>query len=190
MITGDWQAAFDLLMQELYRGAEEGKGYTRQILQERLQKIGQYLASRNAHHEEWGVSIISLIDQEVNDNEQLRKAFHEGVSVSWTHISANLDIVRQQHLNTIQKGFQTTNIIIVHGASGQGKSALAYRYLHDYCPASSRYEVRDLSTPKKALEVATALAGYGVPLTFYVDAGHNDKGLSEFLLRIGELKHV
>ncbi len=189
LITGDWQAAFDLLMQELYRGAEQEKGYTRQDLLERLQKIGQYLAAREAHHREWGTSIIPLLDQEVEDREQLRKAFHEGVSVGWRHILSDLDVKRQQHLDTIQEGFKKTKIVIVHGASGQGKSTLAYRYLYDYCPAAS-YEIRNLSTAKRALEVAAALSGYSIPFTFYVDARHNDKGLAEFLRRISELKHI
>ncbi|RWX51189.1 hypothetical protein VU01_11893, partial [Candidatus Electrothrix marina] len=189
LITGDWQAAFDLLMQELYRGAEQEKGYTRQDLLERLQQIGQYLAAREGHHREWGTSIIPLLDQEVEDREQLRKAFHEGVSVGWQHILSDLDVKRQQHLNAIQEGFRKTKIVIVHGASGQGKSALAYRYLHDYCPAVS-YEIRDLSTEKRALEVAAALAGYSIPFTFYVDASHNDKGLAEFLQRIHEMPHI
>lgn len=190
MTTGDWQTAFDLLMQDLYRGAEKGKAYTRQVLQEHLQRIGQYLVEREAHHKEWGVSIIPLVKQETEGREQLREAFYEGIAASWAHISAELDIVREQHLKAIAKGFKNTNVVIVHGASGQGKSALAYRYLHDYCPSASRYEIRDLSTPKRALEVATALAGYGVPLTFYVDASHKDKGLPEFLRRTKELQHV
>ena len=190
MTIGDWQTAFDLLMQDLYRGAEKGKGYTRQALQEHLQRIGQYLVGREAHHKEWGVTIIPLVEQEIEQREQLREAFYEGIAASWMHISAKLDIVRDQHLKAIADGFKKTNVVIVHGASGQGKSALAYRYLHDYCPSTSRYEIRDLSTPKRALEVATALAGYGVPLTFYVDASHKDKGLPEFLQRISELQHV
>jgi hypothetical protein len=190
MTIGDWQIAFDLLMQDLYRGVEKGKAYTRQILQEHLQRIGQYLVEREAHHREWGVTIIPLLEQKIEKREQLSEEFYEGIAASWMHISAKLDIVREQHLNTITNGFKKTNIVIIHGASGQGKSALAYRYLYDYCPSASRYEIRDLSTPKRALEVATALAGYGVPLTFYVDVSHKDKGFPEFLRRISELEHV
>jgi len=190
MLSGDWQTAFDLLMQDLYKGAEKGKAYTRQELHEYLQHIGKYLVEREAHHKEWGVSIFSLVKQETEEKEQLRETFYEGIAASWAHISAGLDIVREQHLKAIEKGFKNNNVVIVHGASGQGKSALAYRYLHDYCPSASRYEIRDLSTPKRALEVATALAGYGIPLTFYFDASYKDKGLPEFLRRIGELKHI
>jgi len=190
MTTGDWQTAFDLLMQDLYRGAEKGKAYTHQALQDYLQRIGQYLVEREAHHKEWGVTIIPLVKQEIEQREQLREAFYEGIAASWMHISANLDIVRDQHLKAIADGFKKTDIVIMHGASGQGKSAMAYRFLHDFCPSASRYEIRDLSTPKRALEVATALAGYGVPLTFYVDASHKDKGLPVFLRRISELQHI
>ncbi|MGR0480330.1 MAG: hypothetical protein ACTFAL_02695 [Candidatus Electronema sp. V4] len=189
LITGDWQTACDLLMQELYRGAEQEKGYTRQDLLERLQQIGQYLTAREAHHREWGTSIIPLLEQKIDDREQLRSAFHEGVSVGWQHILSDLDVKRQQHLDAIQEGFKKTKTVVIHGASGQGKSALAYRYLHDYCPAAS-YEIRDLSTVKRALEVAAALSGYSIPFTFYVDASHNDKGLADFLRSIHEMQHV
>ncbi|MCI5120367.1 MAG: hypothetical protein D3908_04065, partial [Candidatus Electrothrix sp. AUS4] len=137
----------------------------------------------------WGTTIIPLLEQEIDDREQLRSAFHEGVSVGWRHILSDLDVKRHQHLNAIQEGFRKTQIVVVHGASGQGKSTLAYRYLHDYCPAAL-YEIRDLSTAKRALEVATALSGYNIPFTFYVDASHNDKGLSEFLRRVDGLKHI
>jgi hypothetical protein len=191
MTIGDPDKAFDLLMQDIYRGAEEQKAYTRQILKERLQSIGKYLVERESHHKEWGTSIIPLVvEQEIAQKERLKEAFYEGISVNWLHISAGLDINRYQHLKAIADGFKKTSIVIIHGASGQGKSALAYRYLHDYCPSASRYEIRDLSTSKRALEVASALAGYGVPLTFYVDAQNKDKGLPEFLQRISELQHV
>lgn len=190
LTAGDPYTAFDILMQDLYRGAEKGKAYTRQLLDERIQHIGEYLVERESHHREWGITIIPLLFQGIQNRKELQEGFYEGISVNWMHIAANLDILRNQHLKSIAEGFKNTNIVVMHGASGQGKSALAYRYLHDYCSSASRYEIRDLSTPKRVLEVTTALAGYGVPLTFYVDATHKDKGLSEFLRRINELQHV
>lgn len=188
MLSGDGQTAFGLLMQDLYRGAEDRKGFSRQSVTERLQQIGRYLTEREAHHREWNASIIPLEDTETENRsiEQLREAFREGVTAQWSHITADLDIERQAHLQAIESGFKSSNMVIVHGASGQGKSALAYRYLHDYCPAAARYEIRDLTTEKRALEVITAITGYKVPLTFYVDASHKDKGLPEFLRRIAE----
>lgn len=190
LTIGDWRSAYDLLMQKLYRGAENNKAFTRQTVLEYMQNIGRYLVEREAHHREWGVTILPLEDGITGQVDQLRTTFHEGMTACWEHIVADLDIVREQHLKTIDDGFQKSNIVIVHGASGQGKSALAYRYLHDYCPSTARYEIHDLSTPKRALEVAAALAGYGVSLTFYVDADRNEKGLPEFLKRIQGMQHV
>ncbi len=190
LTIGDWQSAYDLLMQKLYRGAENNKAFTRQTVLQYMQSIGRYLVGREAHHREWGVTILPLEDGITGQVDQLRTTFHEGMAACWEHIAADLDIVRKQHLQAIDDGFQKSNIVIVHGASGQGKSALAYRYLHDYCPSAARYEIHDLSTPKRALEVAAALAGYGVSLTFYVDADRKEEGLPDFLKRIQGMQHV
>ncbi len=192
-MISDWQASFDLLMQDLDRGAEEKgekKGFTRQSVLQRLQQIGKYLTEHKTHHQEWGVSIRPLENQEIESPEALREAFYEGIAATWKHISAGLDIVRNHHLQAIEAGFKKNNIVIVHGASGQGKSALAYRYMHDYCSAAARYEIRDLTTAKRALELVTAIAGYKIPLTFYCDVNHKDKGLPEFLRHAAEFPHI
>jgi ABC-type multidrug transport system fused ATPase/permease subunit len=131
MVVGEWQTAFDILMQDLYTGAEKEKAYTCQTLKEKLQNIGQYLVGRRAHHKEWGSTIIPLVKQKIEKIEKLSDSFYEGVSVTWSHVSAHLDIIRDQHLKTIEIGFKKSNIVIIHGASGQGKSTLAYRYLYD-----------------------------------------------------------
>ncbi len=190
MMAGEWQTAFDILMQDLYTGAENEKAYTCQTLKENLQNIGRYLVEREAHHKEWGTTIIPLIKLKLEKTEERLESFFEGVSASWSHISANLDIVRGRHLKRIEAGFEKSNIVIIHGASGQGKSALAYRYLYDYCPSGICYEILDLETSKRALEVATALAGYKVPLYLFFDASCKDKGLSSFLKRISQLKYI
>ena len=47
LTIGDWQSAFDLLMQKLYRGAENNKAFTHQTVLKYLQNIGRYLAGLN-----------------------------------------------------------------------------------------------------------------------------------------------
>ena len=194
MLIGDPQAAFDILMQSLYRGAELAEKFTHQSLLEHAQNIGSYLAGREAHHREWGTSILPLEPIETKQNERLHKEFFQGVAARWEHINSGSDVVRPEHLGSIATGFKDTNVVIVHGASGQGKSTLAYRYLHDCCPSTTCYEIRDLSTPIRALEIAAALRGYGsglpVPLTFYVDVSHADTGLPEFLKQTAKLANI
>lgn len=61
----------------------------------------------------------------------------------------------------------------MHGASGQGKTALAYRYLHDFVPESWRFDIRLIESRTRALSVVQALIGHlgaiGVPAYVYVD---------------------
>jgi hypothetical protein len=51
-------------------------------------------------------------------------------------------------------------VVVIRGASGQGKSALAYRYLHDYVPESWRFEIRLIQDRVHALRIARALLGH------------------------------
>jgi hypothetical protein len=190
MALGDWKNTFDLLMQDLYLGAESGRKYTKQSCLNKIQQIGQYLAGRQAHNNEWYVSIIPLVESVGSHDDFHKDSFFEGASTKWSHVTRGLDVIRPRYMEKIERGFLQSNIVILHGASGQGKSALAYRFLHDFCCSTSRYEILDVSTHKRALEVATALSGYGVPLTFFVDAGPGDKGLALFLSRVSELENI
>lgn len=190
MALGDWKNTYDLLMQDLYLGAEKGRKYTKQSCLNKIQQIGQYLAGRQAHNNEWYVSIIPLVESVGLHDDFHKDSFFEGASTKWSHVTRGLDVIRPRYMEKIERGFLQSNIVILHGASGQGKSALAYRFLHDFCCSTSRYEILDLSTCKRALEVATALSGYGVPLTFFVDAGPGDKGLALFLSRVSELDNI
>ena len=188
--VGDWSNAFGLLMQDLYVGAEQGKFYSKESFLTITTQIGSYLAARQAHHQEWFVSILPLLDEQKQDAEKLKHTFQEGASVGWNHILANLDIIRDKDLKHLDQTFNRNNIVILHGASGQGKSALSFRYLKNYYPEAARFEIRELTTAQRALEVATALAGYQIPLVFFVDADHKEEGLTTFLERVAEMPHI
>lgn len=193
-LSGAPQSAFDILMQSLYRGSEIGQSYSKQSVLEHIQKIGTYLIGREAHHQEWGSSILTLEANDVYSKVQLREEFCQGVGARWAHIASGVDTVRPQYLESIEEGFRNNNIVIIHGASGQGKSTLAYRFLYDFCSAAIRYEIRDISTPERALKISTALRGYEsdlpVPLTFYADVSYADKGLEELLKQVADMPHI
>jgi len=194
LLNGYPQSVFDILMQSLYRGAELSEKFTHQSMLKHIQNIGSYLIGREAHHREWGTTILPLEPIETKQKERLHNDFFQGVAARWEHIDSGADIVRPEHLKSITAGFKDANVVVVHGASGQGKSTLAYRYLHNHCSSTTRYEIFDLSTPKRALELASALRGYGrdlpVPLTFYMDVSHADTGLPEFLKQTANLPHI
>jgi len=193
-LSGDAQSAFDILMQSLYRGSEIGQSYSKQSVLEHIQKIGIYLIGREAHHQEWGSSILPLEANDGYSKIQLREEFCQGVGARWEHIVSGIDTVRPQYLESIEEGFRNNNIVIIHGASGQGKSTLAYRFLYDFCSAATRYEIRDISTPERALKISAALRGYEsglpVPLIFYADVSYADKGLAEILKQVVDMPHI
>jgi len=82
-------------------------------------------------------------------------------------------------LKTIAKAFERHRVLIVHGASGQGKSALAYRYLHDYVPDGWRFQVLTVTDRRHALSITRALIGhlnqFEAPVHVYLDVTFRDR---------------
>jgi hypothetical protein len=55
---------------------------------------------------------------------------------------ADVDWVRAERLNEVHEQFRTRQAVVVRGASGQGKSTLAFRYMRDFTPDGLRFYVR------------------------------------------------
>src|SRR5207248_2227860 len=80
--------------------------------------------------------IVPVEDRVISEDERekLAKAFYSGIAAQYKHILADLDVVRSEKLREVAGKFQRARVVIVHGASGQGKTTLAYRYLREYFP--------------------------------------------------------
>ena len=63
--------------------------------------------------------------------EKITNQFREGIDAHPEHIRRNLDIVRKKWITRISDSFRKSPIVIICGASGQGKTTLALRYLMD-----------------------------------------------------------
>jgi hypothetical protein len=188
LMGGNPQTAFDLLLGWMLVAAEAGERITAAVLQERITAVGQYLAERSAHHREWFTSIVPLEDQPVAGErvDELAASFYRGVAAEYEHILAGVDVMRPEPLEEIERAFTGgSRVVIIHGASGQGKSALAYRYLHDYVPTDWRFAVRAVDDRQHALSVATALSGHlravGARMYVYVDVSHRDLAWPELV---------
>lgn len=179
-LTGtDPEAAFDLLHTWLFQLAERHGAVRAGDLRDRLQAIGRFLAERSAHHAEWFTTIVPLMAaRRPPDEAGLRGEFYLGVSARYAHILSGADVPRPAPLEQIDQAFHTHRLVVVRGASGQGKSALAYRYLHDYVPQGWRFEIRLLQDRRHALSVARALLGHldavDVPAYIYLDVPPGD----------------
>ena len=191
---GDPPNAFDLLMYWVCRVSERREQISYSDVIDKLTSVGRYLEARSAYYDEWFTSILPLtdtLDSAEVDPQRLAQEFEQGVDARFEHILAGLDAVRSEKLAEIQRKFESSNVVIVHGASGQGKSTLAFRYLHEYTPNVWRFFVRSLEDRKHIRRVANALSGHAkatdLPCIVYIDVSPSDQ---EWPILVRELSHL
>ncbi len=174
-VGGDPENAFDLLSFWLYKASEDSKQLKYSNLIDKLNSVGAYLAERATYKLEWFTSINPIEDVPVDEEETLSLAdeFYQGVGARYEHILAGVDVVRGEKLEEIDNLFNETNVVVVHGASGQGKTTLAYRYLHSYIPEKWRFRIDVTDDPQHPLRIARAISGHhkvvDSPVYIYID---------------------
>ena len=194
---GDPDSAFELLSYWLYVCAERKTKITRDDVIRRINAAGRFAASREAHLKEWFTSIVPLEDKAAGatlGRDELSDEFYRGVSTRYEHVLAGLDVVRPQKLLEIAAKFSDKRVVIVHAASGQGKTTLAYRYLHEYFPREWRFRVRSVAGREQALSVALALTAHadaiGVPLAVYIDVLPQDRDWTELVRQLSSHRNI
>ncbi|KAA1152094.1 hypothetical protein [Pseudoalteromonas fuliginea] len=170
--------ALSLLTAWLYTASEQQTKITYSQLIEKINSIGKYLSEREAHHTEWFKSLEPLIESEISDTLALENEFYKGVSTRFSHIQANLDIERTEQLDKIDELFKQNQTVIIHAASGQGKTSLAYRYLYNFIPENWRLKVNFIEdrghAKSVALAIADHLAAFNAKLYLYIDVSPRD----------------
>ena len=191
LLTGiDPFNAFDLLHYWLYIQSEKRSIVTYSDLIAKVQNVGKFLSERFHHHQEWFTSIQAVEDLPIDDKEKLslRAEFYRGVSARHEHILAGLDFRREQKMAEIAEGFSRENVVIVHAASGQGKTTLAYRYLHEAYPSQWRFSIQLVENRQHALRIATALAGHAnavqAPMVVFIDVSPRDADWPELVKQL------
>ena len=197
LCTGiDPTPAFEILSFWLYCCAENKTKITQNDVIKKINDIGQFIAERNAHHKEWFRSIFPIENNEIDIQLQkkLSDEFYRGISARYEHILANVDKPRHSKLKEIAQKFKEKQVVIIHGASGQGKTTIAYRYLHDFFPEQWRFQIRLVENRQQALNIATALSGkakvIGIPIAVYLDVSPNDLGWEEIIKQLSSYKNI
>src|SRR5690606_29907860 len=118
----------ELLLFWIYKSGENQIRIDSINLLNDLNRIGKFLTEQNAFHNQYGNTIIPIKTKNLeNENiEKLREGFFYGISAKYEHILSNLDVLRDDKLYSIRDCFKKNDIVFIHGASGQGKSTLAY----------------------------------------------------------------
>jgi hypothetical protein len=188
----DPDTALDLLLWWVFCASESGQWLTREEVQRKAREIGETLASLQSFHQEWERSIVGLrqVPLSVVDRTALASSFRQGDRSSWRHILAGVDVPRQERLTEIYSKLRDHNAVIIHGASGQGKSALGFRYMLEFCPELWRFHIKAVADRRQALNIATALNSHakslGIPAIIFLDVDPNDVGWTELVRQIAQ----
>jgi hypothetical protein len=196
MLTGvDPDAAFDLLTFWLYMQSERRQTITPSDARDRIQAVGRFLAAVHARHEEWFVTIVPVEDLEISPQQRatLEAEFFQGVSVRYEHVAAGLAVDRPDLLLEIDRGFDAEQVVVVHAASGQGKTTLGYQYL-SLLPSRWRFRIAAVPDQFHALQMAAALEGHanavGLPVYVHLDVTPRDTNWPALVRELANNEHI
>ena len=157
--------------------------------QEQIFQIGTDIAAIDGYYKEYQKSLLRLCDLTLEKSlEQLENEFKQGVSAHPSHIRNNLDFYRTDWLNKIDKMMEKDKAVIIKGVSGQGKSALCFRYLFDHYPEQFVFYVSRVGSSRQAENLAIALRGISKHtnnMIVYIDV---NPGEQQWILLIQELQ--
>lgn len=130
--------------------------------------VGEALA-RETEFQAYGRSLIDRISWEPDGN---IIDFFEGKGTRPGHIGANIDVRRVTWLERIDRAINSSKICIIRSSSGQGKSALLYRYAYEQWPAEDTFILRVAESPEHVELVRNYLrfrADLGLPVLLLID---------------------
>lgn len=142
-------------------------------------RMGKYLSERIAFIHQYGIYINPLTKSELSETEteNLKEEFYFGISARYEHINAGLDVPRDYFLKQTDEGLDRQNVLVISGASGQGKSTLIYRYAFNKSTGNLIYEVSLQNDPAKTNEAILAISammkGLKVPAYFILHVTPN-----------------
>ena len=164
--AADPRAALELLLFWILKAAETGQCIDKTNLIDEIHNVGRFVTTRLHQDRNWG-TVIEPLDysfSEEIDREKVAADYFQGVGANYQHILADCDVPRPEIVATALRELAQNQVVVFHGASGQGKSTQALRFLHDQAGLSPRLLIRHLSSPEHALEVALALDGFGTAI--------------------------
>lgn len=167
----------------------KSKGFiSKKSWREQIHKIGVDLSSVDGYFKEYNKSLIRLSEIcSDKKGDELKLEFEQGISTHPDHIRRNIDFRREYWSDTIDASFKETNAVIVKGVSGQGKTAICYRYLLDNYPEELIFCVRHISSTQQAENLVSALSGiskHTKNLVVYIDV---NPGETKWALLVQEL---
>jgi len=196
MAVGDERWVFNAISYWLLGQSEQRAVVPIDAFHAELSDAARHLVETGAHARVWGHALRSLLPDELvaRNPEALRYELYEGVGARPEHILAGVDVRRPDLLAQLDAAFDATRVVVAVGASGQGKSALAYRYFHEHAIPAFTFEVGRLRDVTHARDVALAVTGrmraLRVPMWLLIDVRPGDTLWLEVLSDLSRIAHL
>ncbi len=195
-LFADIEITLDLLIYWIYYSAEKQNTILPIDFKNQFDKICKFQKDRVSFNKTFN-SLIYPLDNNIGneDTEHLKLDFYQGISATYKHVLADVDVVRKDKVELIQERFKKSNNVFIHGASGQGKSTLAYRFLKENCAATTIFELKHLPDNIATIyEVINSLesisSGIRFPITVYIDVEHGNKEWVHVLSELASKKNL
>lgn len=152
-------------------------------------QIAQKAAALRGCANQYGITIqplSNIASESLGFEDQLN--YRLGVSARLSHIINGFDVARPRLFMAIEQAFTRSRIVLVRGASGQGKSTACYRYLYDKGLFWS-FSISSAMDEKDANEIAACLRDLSEethePVYAYID-GATGRGWSSLANEINK----
>ncbi len=150
-----------VLVGKFLEWAKDRATLTRHDLDEITIRLGEYSAKEDAF-KAYGQGLITKVDWEPDKSVS---DFFEGKGTRPGHIAANVDVSRPSWLELIDKATMASRVCVLRSSSGQGKSALLYRYAFENWPAENTFILRIAGSPEQ-VEMVNSYFRYRADIGF------------------------
>jgi len=172
--------------------AEKQQPITTKDFFNKIEDFAKYITERIAIHNLYGLILKPLHKSSTEHiNQQLlEREFYNATVTKYEHILLGLDVNRDNQLKKIDEDLKDNNVIILKGASGQGKTTLLYGYVHQYINDWLTFELNiqqdPITTQKSIQAIASISKKLAIPTVFVINVNPNT---TEWLKIIKESVH-
>lgn len=176
--------------------AEKQKPITTNDFYNKIQDFAKYITERLAVHNQYGILLKPLhkVSTENANHTVLEREFYNATLTRYEHILLGLDVNREKYLETIDDKLKENNTIILKGASGQGKTALLYSYVHNYVNDWLSFELNIQQDPITTQQSIQAIASISkkleVPTVFIINVNPNSTDWLQIIKESAHLNHI
>lgn len=176
--------------------AEQQQPITTKDFYIKIEDFAKYIVERIAIYEQYGIVLNPLhkVSTKNVNQELLEKEFYNATLTRYEHILLGLDVKRENYLEQINTELKSIGTLIVKGASGQGKTALLYSYVHNYANDLMIFELNIqqeiIKTLKSIQAIASISKSLDVPTIFIINVQPNTTEWLKIVKMTSHLKHI